>query len=382
MPTSRRASSPLPFEPRPRLRARSIVPPYLLARIAEADQFGMARAAEAARRSLLADPPLRAEREQASDRTPPTPPSVLAPGEARQPAAAAVDRTIFDAGNTETLPGREVRREKDAPVDDVAVNEAFDGLGATHALLLEAFGRDSVDGKGLPLLATVHYGRDYDNAFWDGERMVFGDGDGEVFGRFTASLSVIGHELAHGVTQYTAGLVYEGQSGALNESFSDMMGALVEQHQRGQRADAASWLIGEGLFTDAVEGRALRSMIAPGTAYDDDVLGRDPQPADMAGYVDTSDDNGGVHLNSGIPNRAFALAATELGGFAWERAGQVWYDTVVGAQAPLDPRSTFAQFAEATVAAARARFGEESAELSAIARAWVTVGVRSDETPA
>ncbi|MCS5719940.1 M4 family metallopeptidase [Herbiconiux sp. CPCC 205763] len=337
----------------------------------------MAKAAEAARRSLLADPPLREERERASDRTPATPPSALAvPG-----AAAAVDRTVFDAGNTETLPGRVVRRETDAPVDDVAVNEAFDGLGATHALLLEAFGRDSVDGKGLPLLATVHYGRDYDNAFWDGERMVFGDGDGEVFGRFTASLSVIGHELTHGVTQYTAGLVYEGQSGALNESFSDVMGALVEQHQLGQRADAASWLIGEGLFTDAVEGRALRSMIAPGTAYDDDVLGKDPQPADMAGYIDTRDDNGGVHLNSGIPNRAFALAATELGGFAWEGVGQVWYDTVVGVTEPLDPRATFAQFADATVGAARARFGAESAELSAIERAWRTVGVRSDDTP-
>jgi Zn-dependent metalloprotease len=122
-------------------------------------------------------------------------------------------------------------------------------------------------------------------------------------------------------------------------------------------------------------------MIAPGTAYDDDVLGRDPQPADMAGYVDTRDDNGGVHLNSGIPNRAFALAATELGGFAWERAGQVWYDTVVGTQAPLDPRATFAQFAAATVEVARARFGGESADVSAIERAWRTVGVRSDDTP-
>ncbi|MGD8166792.1 M4 family metallopeptidase [Herbiconiux sp. P16] len=373
MPTSPRASS---AHRRP-LRAHSIVPPYLLARIAAADAFGMARAAEAARRSLLADPPLRLERERASDRSPATPPSALAPSA----AAAAVDRTVFDAGNTEILPGREVRGETDAPVDDVAVNEAFDGLGATHALLLEAFGRESVDGKGLPLLATVHYGRDYDNAFWDGKRMVFGDGDGEVFGRFTASLSVIGHELAHGVTQYTAGLVYEGQSGALNESFSDVMGALVEQHRLGQRADAASWLIGEGLFTDAVEGRALRSMIAPGTAYDDDVLGKDPQPADMAGYVDTRDDNGGVHLNSGIPNRAFALAATELGGFAWERVGQVWYDTVVGVQEPLDPRATFAQFAAATLGAARARFDEESAEVSAIERAWRTVGVRSDDTP-
>ncbi len=355
-----------------------IVPPYLLARLAEADAHGMPRAAEAARRSLLADPALRVERERAAVATPAAPASVWAA------ATPTVRRTIFDAGNAESLPGRPVRDETDAPADDVAVNEAFEGLGATYALLLEAFGRDSVDGAGLPLLATVHYGRDYDNAFWDGERMVFGDGDGEVFGRFTASLSVIGHELAHGVTQYTAGLVYEGQSGALNESFSDVLGALVEQHQRGQRAEEASWLIGEGLFTEAVQGRALRSMSEPGTAYDDDVLGKDPQPADMAGYVDTRDDNGGVHLNSGIPNRAFALAATELGGFAWERAGRVWYDALVGAPgapAPVSPRATFAEFAAATVTAAHARFGAESTEASAIDRAWRTVGVRSDDDP-
>ncbi len=348
---------------------RHIVPPYLLARIARADAFGMERAAEAARRSLLADPPLREERVRAGKAT-------AAGGHSRAVSAAPVDRrverTIFDAGNTEKLPGREVRTEGAAASGDVAVDEAYEGLGATHALLLEAFGRASVDGAGLPLLATVHYGTHYDNAFWDGQRMVFGDGDGEVFGRFTASLSVIGHELAHGVTQFTAGLAYEGQSGALNESFSDVMGALVEQFHARQTADAASWLIGAGLFTSAVQGRALRSMLEPGTAYDDDVLGRDPQPADMAGYVDTADDNGGVHLNSGIPNRAFALAARAIGGFAWERAGQVWYDAITG---ELSPTADFAGFAAATTASARARFGDDSPEVGAVAAAWRTVGV-------
>ncbi|MFB2556212.1 M4 family metallopeptidase [Herbiconiux liangxiaofengii] len=352
--------------------AHSIVPPYLLSRIAQTEAEGLQNAARAARRSLLADPPLRAERRREA-LVPPVPGLPVAA------ADAAPDRTVFDAKGTETLPGARVRGETDAPTGDVAVNEAFDGLGATHALLADAFGRDSIDGRGLPLLATVHYGVDYDNAFWDGERMVFGDGDGEVFGRFTASLSVIGHELAHGVTQYTAALEYEGQSGALNESFSDVVGALVEQHQRGQTAGEASWLIGEGLFTSAVEGRALRSMIEPGTAYDDDVLGTDPQPASMADYVDTADDNGGVHLNSGIPNRAFALAAIELGGFAWERAGQVWFDAITGG---LSPRADFAAFADATVEAARSRFGDDSAEAAAIASAWVTVGVRSDERAA
>ena len=112
-------------------------------------------------------------------------------------------------------------------------------------------------------------------------------------------------------------------------SIADVFGALTEQYGEGQTADQATWLIGEGLFTEAVEGRALRSMSAPGTAYDDDVLGKDPQPGHLDDYVETTDDNGGVHLNSGIPNRALFLVADALGGRAWERAGQVWYDTLV-----------------------------------------------------
>jgi Zn-dependent metalloprotease len=206
--------------------------------------------------------------------------------------------------------------------------------------------------------------------------MVFGDGDGEIFLGFTGSLSVIAHELAHGVTEQTAGLIYENQSGALNESVSDVFGALAEQHLLGQSADEASWLIGEGIFTDAVEGRALRSMRAPGTAYDDDVLGRDPQPAHMDGFVRTSDDNGGVHINSGIPNRAFYLVATELGGRAWERAGLIWYRTLTG---ELSPTADFRVFAAATMAAAEAEYGEDSEESRAVRAGWIGVGVIEDE---
>ena len=114
--------------------------------------------------------------------------------------------------------------------------------------------------------------------------------------------------------------------------------------------EEASWLIGEGIFTDAVEGRALRSMRAPGTAYDDDVLGRDPQPAHMDGYVRTTDDNGGVHINSGIPNRAFYLTAAALGGRAWERAGLIWYRTLTG---DLPANATFPVFADATARGGR-----------------------------
>jgi len=265
-----------------------------------------------------------------------------------------------------------VRGEDDPPVADTAVNEAFDGLGATFHLLLDAFDRDSLDGAGAPLNATVHYGEDYDNAFWDGSRMVFGDGDGEVFTGFTRSVSVIGHELGHGVIQSAAGLVYQGQSGALNESIADVLGVLTEQHLLDQTADEATWLVGAGIFTDAVQGRALRSMIEPGTAYDDDELGRDPQPAHMQDYVRTTEDNGGVHINSGIPNRAFALAATTIGGRAWEVAGRVWYRTLTGG---LSSSAGFAEFAERTVTTAT----EMGADVeSAVRDAWIAVGVIED----
>jgi Zn-dependent metalloprotease len=347
-----------------------IVPPYLLARIAELDDARFAHAARSARRTLADVDPLRAARLSFS---------IDEENNLVVEIGDGPNRTISDAENSETLPGTAVRSEGEEPTSDPAVDEAYDGLGATFALFSEVYDRNSIDGSGLPLDATVHYGVDYDNAFWNGDRMVFGDGDGEIFRRFTLSLTVIGHELAHGVTQYTAELEYEGQSGALNESISDVFGALVEQYSLEQSVAEASWLIGEGLFTDEVEGEALRSMKAPGTAYDDDVLGKDPQPAHFDDYVDTDDDNGGVHINSGIPNRAFYLVAERLGGNAWERAGQIWFDTLT---LDLAPRSTFVEFAQATITAATTRYGGSSDEVDAVRAGWSGVGVEIDDRPA
>lgn len=338
-----------------------IVPGYLLARLAVSERYP--RAAEAARQTLIAGRPAFHAALQFS---------LGEDGSLVAEVTAAPTRTIFDAQNTEQLPGVIVREEDDAPVADASVNEAFDGLGATFRLLLEAFGRDSLDGAGAPLLATVHYGEDYDNAFWDGARMVFGDGDGEVFSGFTRSVSVIGHELGHGVIQSASGLVYRDQSGALNESIADVLGVLTEQHLRGQSATEASWLVGEGIFTEAVQGRALRSMIEPGTAYDDDELGKDPQPAHMDDFVQTTEDNGGVHINSGIPNRAFALAAQAVGGFAWEGVGVAWYRALTSG---LSTTATFDEFAAATMTAAT----EIGATVeSAVRDAWIAVGVIED----
>jgi Zn-dependent metalloprotease len=339
-----------------------IVPPYLLTRLAQADQPHLQEAALAAQRTLRRDDDRRAARLTLS----------IEGDDLVAEVHDAPNRTISDAKGTDSLPGATVREEGADPVQDVAVNEAYDGLGATFALYSEVYDRNSIDGKGLPLDGTVHYEKDYDNAFWNGERMVFGDGDGQVFGRFTSSVDVIGHELTHGVTQYTAGLVYRGQSGALNESISDVFGSLVLQYEKQQTAAQASWLIGAGLFTPKVHGVALRSMKAPGTAYDDPVLGKDPQPGTMAGYVDTPDDDGGVHTNSGIPNHAFYLVAAELGGHAWEKAGRIWYDTLL---AGMKPDTDFAGFAALTLAAAAKRYGGSSTEAGAVRAGWSGVGV-------
>jgi len=348
--------------------AHAIIPAYLLARLAASAHPGFAVASEAARATLAAPRayrPVRASLDLSVDG-----------GALVVEATPTPDRVVSDAKNTETLPGTRVRGEDDPATGDAAADEAFDGLGETFAFLWDAFERVSLDGAGGALLATVHYGERYDNAFWNGERMVFGDGDGEVFTGFTGSLTVIAHELGHGVIESAGGLVYAGQSGALNESIADVFGVLTEQHARGQRADDATWLIGEGIFTDAVQGTALRSMIAPGTAYDDDVLGQDPQPAHMRDFVDTTSDNGGVHINSGIPNKAFHLLATALGGFAWERAGRIWYLALTGGA--LTPTADFAAFAQVTLDTAAREYGEDSEEHTAVRAAWTGVGVIDD----
>ncbi|MGN6300159.1 MAG: protealysin inhibitor emfourin [Angustibacter sp.] len=342
---------------------QGFVPPFLLERITRA---GASEQAQPAARALALDVEYRSRREATA--------APRVSGALPEAAAAATPhRTIADCHGSTALPGDVVRREGEAATGEAATDEAYDGLGATWSLYFEVYGRDSLDGRGLPLDGSVHYGEQYDNAFWDGTRMVFGDGDGVTFTRFTAAVDVMGHELTHGVTQLSAGLAYRDQSGALNESISDVSGSLVKQRVLGQDAASADWLIGAGLFTDRVQGVALRSMKAPGTAYDDPTLGKDPQPATMSAYVTTTSDNGGVHINSGIPNHAFYLAATAIGGYAWEGAGRIWYDVLTGGT--LSPDVDFAGFAAATVAAAGARFGEGSSQQSAVRDAWAQVEV-------
>ena len=293
-------------------------------------------------------------------------------------AAGGKDRIVYDAKNGSSLPGTIVRKEGDAPSADVAVNEAYDGSGTTYDLFNDVYKRNSIDGNGMRIDSTVHYQRGYDNAFWNGEQMVYGDGDEDLpvderlFNRFTIALDIIGHELTHGVTQFEAKLAYFQQSGALNESMSDVFGSLVKQYQLAQTATEADWIIGAGLLTANVNGVGIRSMKAPGTAYDDPVLGKDPQPAHMKDYVETISDNGGVHINSGIPNRAFYVTAVELGGHAWEKAGQIWYVTL---KDRLTANAKFQECANLTYQVAGELFGAGGLEQQAVQKGWAEVGL-------
>jgi Zn-dependent metalloprotease len=280
--------------------------------------------------------------------------------------------TVFDAKNLENLPGILVREEGDSPVNDIAVNEAYDGAEKTYDFYKNVFSRNSVDDKGMRLDSTVHYSQNYDNAFWNGSQMVYGDGDGQLFQRFTISVDVIGHEFTHGITQYEAALEYQDQSGALNEHMSDVFGSLVKQYSLKQTADEADWLIGAGLFTPNVKGRALRSMKEPGKAYDDPILGKDPQPDNMKDYQNVDYDDGGVHINSGIPNKAFYLVASEIGGYAWEKAGKIWYITL---RDRLRPTSDFQNAADLTYDVAGRLFGVESKEQNAVKKGWKGIGI-------
>jgi Zn-dependent metalloprotease len=335
------------------------IPPYLLDKAASS--YPDDAAGNACRRTLEIDTRLRAQRGTAL------------------PTVESDSDTAFSvhtAGNGTDLPGELVRAAGDPASGDQAVDEAYAGVEASLALFGEVYGRDSYDGNGAPVIATVHYEKDYDNAFWDGQQLVFGDGDGTVFERFTKPVDVLAHELSHAVTQFTANLTYEGQSGALNESVSDVFGACLKQRLANESAADADWLIGEGIFRPGIQGRALRSMKEPGTAYDDPALGKDPQVATMDDFVVTADDNGGVHTNSGIPNKAFYLAATGMGGSSWDGAGKVWYAALTSG---LAADTDFAGFAAATVAAA----GQVSAEAEqAVTKAWADVGVDPSSTAA
>jgi Zn-dependent metalloprotease len=288
----------------------------------------------------------------------------LAPSVQHLPVATR-RRDVFDAMGRNQVGGRLVRTEGGPPVADPVVNQAYDATGTTWDFFFHVLARNSVDGRGLPLESTVHSAQARDNAFWNGNRMVFGDATprGPFMGSFAALIDVVAHELTHGVTQYATpkGLDYMNQSGALNESWSDVFGSIVKQWSLQQNVKQADWLIGAGLLKLRY-GKALRSLKAPGTAWIED-----DQPSTMDGYVTAGD----VHTNSGIPNKAFYLAADAIGGNAWDRAGPIWYRALP----LLGPHASFVDAAHATVQAASALYGETGTEVKAVTAAWQAVKV-------
>ncbi len=298
--------------------------------------------------------------------------SAIAAGE------AGMRRSVYTADNTFVLRRRLVRSEGEAATNDSAVDEAYEGFGKTHNFFQSVYNRNSLDGAGMPMIGTVHIGTNYNNAVWTGREMAFGDGDGSLFTRFTQSLDVIAHELAHGIVQFngSGGLLYKNQSGALNESISDVFGSLVKQYALGQSASQADWLLGAEITPNAP---SLRSMKDPHQGMGSSPNGTPGQPKHMAEYDNTSLDNEGVHINSGIPNHAFYLFATKLSGNAWEKAGRVWYDTLTKGNLPpgqdasgneMGPVTTFQMFADKTVS-----YTQNTNERNALVQSWGEVGI-------
>lgn len=275
-------------------------------------------------------------------------------------------RTVYDARHRQTTPprGKVVRSEAQTQVADGAVNQAYDSAGTTYRFYQQILNRNSIDNHGMRIDSFVHYGKKFNNAFWDGAEMCYGDGDGKLFLGFTGAIDVVAHELTHGVTQFTTpgGLDYQDQSGALNESISDVFGSVVKQWSLKQTVGDADWLIGAGIMAPGV-GKALRSMKSPGNQAV--TWEGDDQPATMSGYVEDGD----VHTNSGIPNHAFYLASVALGGHSWDRAAKIWY----GALPLLHSSATFADAAKATINSASHLFG--AAEKAAVEKAWNGVKV-------
>jgi len=336
------------------------VPPHMLEHIARVTGRET-REPSAAQRTAVVSKQIRDQRRRA----------VVELAALTGPRPGKTDRQIYDCETQWVVDVRLVRGEGDPPAKLKSANLAYDNAGATREFYDKALNRQGIDNQGSPIIVNVNFGVDFDNAFWDGTRIVLGMGDEIIFTDFSKSPDVFGHELTHGVVQYTANLDYYSQSGALNESYADVFGSLVEQRLRGQDAGTANWLIGDEVMAEDLFGEAIRSMAHPGTAYDNPTLGKDPQPAHMDDYYAGPADNQGVHINSGIPNRAFYLTAIEIG---TDSAGLIWY---AGLQ-NLWPTANFADAAAVLASQARilAREGTVDRQAAQVVRsAFREVGV-------
>jgi Zn-dependent metalloprotease len=265
-------------------------------------------------------------------------------------AADAKQFATYSARGRRSLPGAIMRIDDQAAVGDLDVDRAHDFARSTYTYFLNTHGRNSFDNQGAIIVSTVHYGRNYDNAFWDGKQMVYGDG--------FPVLDVVGHELTHAVTEKTANLEYKWQSGALNESFSDIFGAMI---------DRDDWLMGEDLPPDALGGReAIRSLSNPAQFG---------QPAHTKDWVRTCSDEEGVHTNSGIFNKAYYNIATAIGK---ESAERIFYRAL---SIYLQPRSSFADARAKVLKATADLYGLNTDTYRAVEKGFTDVGLTSGWSP-
>jgi Zn-dependent metalloprotease len=276
---------------------------------------------------------------------------------------------VYDCNGSESRPGKKARFEGEPATGNHDVDSAYDFTVAVRKYYLDIHGRKGIDNHGLKMISSVNYGSGYNNAYWDGHQMTYGKGDQEVFASFVL-LDVCGHEISHGVTEFESKLKYWKQAGALNESHSDVFGKMIEAYAKNQPVEEIDWVLGRGIFMPGIKGEGIRHMLHPGTAYDDPKLGKDPQPDRMSKYNNTSGDNGGVHYNSGIINRAFALFAISLGGYEWKKAAKIWY----AARAAAGSNPSFANHAYYTLEAAKT-LGTAS-DVKQLGNAWDAVEVK------
>lgn len=338
----------------------SIIPNDVLKRFAE-DKKLSALERKFFADAVLIDAQLRKLRVQAGKLTSVTAALSLAPVAA--PAAPAI--TVADCHHSQTLPGTPVANPGSSA--DLTVKRAYDETKAVADFYKTVFGRNSIDNAGMTLGSSVHYGVNYNNAFWNGMRMTYGDGDANIFIDFTKSNDVIGHELTHGVTQHSLQLAYTNEAGGLNESLSDVFGSMFRQWRAGQSVDKADWLIGHEIMGPGATARGytcLRDMASPGAAH---CLA--PQPFHYSGFKTGMD----PHYSSGIPNFAFYKIAMAVGGKSWEKVGQIWYKALTGSKPT--PNMKMKTFAAATRKLAASLYPGDTALQKAVEAGWVAVGL-------
>ena len=287
-------------------------------------------------------------------------PSQLAEAKPGPPAV-----TVFNCHNGTTLPGTLVPKPKTS--SDATAKRTFAETTGVAKFYKELFGRDSIDNAGMALISSIHFSVKYNNAFWNGSQMTYGDGDGNIFIDFTKANDVTGHELTHGVTQHSLGLSYSKQAGGLNESISDVFGSMFRQWQAKQDVTNADWLIGKEIMGPGAHARGftcLRDMSNPAATHC-----LSPQPTKFSQYHDGMD----PHDSSGIPNFAFYKAAIAIGGKSWKKAGKIWYEALTGSGS--NPSMKMGAFANRTRSLAGSLFPSEPAVKTAVDKAWTAVGL-------